>query len=112
MIKAIAENADRITEVGKGPLLTARQILDILKREKLLPPLVLAEIKSANGVGDALGFKHLDLPFILRGTKRAYLVEAAGWTAEEKAEFDAMNSEEQQFHVLKRIGEWLGVEVI
>lgn len=111
MIKAIAENADRIAKVGGKPLLTAREVLEILKSEKLLPPFAVAEIKSANGVGDALGYKHLDLPFRIRGTKRSYLIEAAGWTAEEKAEFYAKNSDEQQSYVLKRIGEYQSVEV-
>lgn len=69
MIKAITENAERIVEVGGNPLLTARQVLDVLTHGKLLSPFVIAEIRSANGVGDVLGFKHLDLPFVPRGTK-------------------------------------------
>lgn len=95
MIKAIKENAQLIAETGGHPLLTARQVLDALKNQKLLPPLAIAEMRSANGIGDVLGFKHLDLPFMLRGTKRSYLIQAAAWTPEEKREFDDKPADEQ-----------------
>lgn len=107
MIKAITENAERIAEIGGSPLLTARQVLDALKSEKLLSPLALAEIKSANGVGDTLGIKHMDLPVVRRSIKREYLIQAAGWTREEKQAFDQKSAEEQQAVILKMTGDFL-----
>jgi hypothetical protein len=106
MIKSITENAERIVEVGGYPLLTARQVLDALKSEKLLSPLALAEIKSANGVGDTLGIKHLNLPVVRRSTKREYLIPAAAWTREEKQEFDQKSDEEQLAAIEEMISEF------
>lgn len=95
LMKAITNNVKLIEQIGESPFLTARQVLDVLKSQKLLSPMATAKIKSANGVGDALGRKHLDLPFIIEGGKRAYLIQAAAWTVEEKEEFDDKTPDEK-----------------
>jgi hypothetical protein len=85
--EAVAKHADILVDTQGSILLTARNVLDIMKEKELMTSLSTANIRGANGVADALGYKGLDLPFVIQGTKRLYLIPAARWTAESKAAF-------------------------
>jgi hypothetical protein len=102
---AIVNNVAELVASAGSPLLTAREVLDVMKAKKLMSSLVLANLRGANGVGDVLGHKYLDLPFILRGTKRFYLIPAAGWNDETKASFDDLSPKEQAAELEKIIAE-------
>lgn len=105
MADALKLNAMKIVREHNAVVVSATGVLQSLKGLGLLQ-----HVKKANGVGDVLGAKGLNLPFASRDGKRLYLLPAIGWEAEELDEFTKLSPEEQVARVRELDKELLGIE--
>ena len=108
MIDALSNNWEMIVNKSGSVLLTARQVLDVIQNEGLLDH-AGEKLKGANSVGDLLGAKHYDLPF-LSGIKRRYLLPAISWGADDRLAFDALTLAERSAHIKELEAKLLGPE--
>lgn len=105
MVEALKVNAMKIVKEHNAVVVSAGGVLQSLKGLGLLP-----HVKKANGVGDVLGAKGLNLPFASRDGKRLYLIPAIGWDAEELEGFTKLSPEQQVARVRELDKELLGIE--
>lgn len=108
LIESLVKNWAAVAKDAGTVLLTARQVLDVLQKLELLPSLSGKQLVGANAVGDVLGSKHYNLPFVIAGTKRKYLIPAIAWTAQQKDEFEALPFADKLARLKSLDGEMLG----
>lgn len=105
MVEALRVNAMKIVKEHNAVVVSAGGVLQSLKGLGLLP-----HVKKANGVGDVLGAKGLNLPFASRDGKRVYLLPAIGWDDKELEAFTELGPEEQVARVRELDKELLGID--
>lgn len=105
MVDALKLNSMKIVKEHNAVVVSAGGVLQSLKGLGLLP-----HVKKANGVGDVLGAKGLNLPFATRDGKRVYLLPAIGWDDKELEAFTELGPEEQVARVRELDKELLGID--
>ncbi|RYD82874.1 MAG: hypothetical protein EOP84_08795 [Verrucomicrobiaceae bacterium] len=90
VIELLKSHAAEIIQEHRDIFLSAGLVLLSLHRLGHLP-----HVKKANGVGDVLGAKGMNLPFAVRGGKRHYLLPAVNWEPEQLDDFFQLEPAEQ-----------------